>query len=129
MNTESLLIDNKHLLPAPWYHYPVLKEGQFETIELLKKRSTWAGSTIRVGVQDGVWTLGYSFLGQGCNPGRKWGEFNSRQDAITYFVKSKLPELEALKKQKDHSYSLKQAEINEMISNMEKLLSVQLQLF
>src|SRR3954465_14002420 len=81
------LIDNKHLLPDPWYNYPVLQEEhEWETIQLLRKPHKFKGTKIKVGMQDGVWVLGYSFLSGGCNPGRKWGEFASRSHAILYFI-------------------------------------------
>ena len=116
-----MIIDNKNLLPEPWYNYPVLQEGEFETIKLTKKK-TVCGSQIYVGIQDGVWTLGYSFLGGGCFPGIKWGEFKSREDAIEYFIDQNLPRLEEMKKNpKKKHYCCKMSEINEMIENMEKL--------
>jgi hypothetical protein len=126
---ESLRIENKHLLPEPWYQYPVLKAPNFESIQLLKKSTPWKGSTIRVGIQDGVYVLGFSFLTGSCNPGRKWGEFKTRQDAITYFVKKNLPEIEKLKGKALGAYSFTPAEINEIIETMYSLLTPQLELF
>lgn len=117
-----MIIENKHLLPEPWYEYPVLQEGEFEKIELLEKKCI-LGSTIKVGIQDGVWTLGYDFLGRGCNPGRKWGEFESRENAIEYFILENLPRLEEIKKDpKKSPYYVKMQEINEMYDKMKQLL-------
>ncbi|MCC4228398.1 hypothetical protein [Zunongwangia profunda] len=115
---KNLKIENKHLLPEPWYAYPVLKKNEFEVIKLTEKKTTY-GAEIRVGIQDGVWTLGYSFLGSGCNPGRKWGEFKSREDAINYFINENLPKLEEMKRDPSKKpYMCKDAEINEIIKNL-----------
>jgi len=84
---KHLRIENKPHLPEPWYNYPVLAEG-FETIVVyLKDRED---IKVRIGIQDGVWTAGYSFhigdSGGSRNPGRKWGEFASKDDAILYVL-------------------------------------------
>ena len=122
-------IDNKHLLPEPWYNYPVLQKGQFESIELLKKPSYYIGSTIRIGQQDGIWVLGYSFLSGSCNPGRKWGEFNSKEDAVNYFIDTNIKKLYQLKTQKESDYNITLPQINEMIESMNALRNNQLSLF
>ena len=117
----DLLIDNRKILPHPWYNYPVLQKG-FEVISLCKSSKWYKQAVIKIGKQDGVWVLGYDINGGGCNPGRKWGEFSSRENAIRYFVSKFLPEMEESKKNKSDEYSYSPAELNEIIANMKKLI-------
>lgn len=83
---KHLLIDNRHLLPQPWSNYDVLKTGQFECISLWSENREKL--IVQVGQQDDVWvgSMDYYVEGHGCSayPGRKWGEFASREDAILY---------------------------------------------
>jgi hypothetical protein len=122
-------IENKHLLPVPWYDYHVLQSGEYEIIHLLRKENKMMGSIIRVGVQDGVWTLGYSFCGNCCNPGRKWGEYRSREEAIRQFCTDRIPYLKKRIESNDLPYLMTVAELNEMIKTMEVFLNPQLSLF
>lgn len=81
---EHLRIDTKEILPAPYYNYPVLQNNEFETLVIAFPGDVHKEVDLRVGLQDNVWTLGYSVFGSSCNPGRKWGQFTSKKDALLY---------------------------------------------
>lgn len=74
----------EHLRTSPGYDYPVLKD--FENIAIYNDGVEYI--TIHVGVQDGFWVVGASYkigtAGGGCYPGRKWGQFDSRDNAILW---------------------------------------------
>lgn len=82
---SNLICDTKSVLPQPWYDYPVLKA--YESIDVYRQGRS-ERITIKIGQQDGRWVASYDFwLGQeggGSNPGRKWGDFNTRCDAMLY---------------------------------------------
>ena len=67
---EYLKIDGREQLPAPWSDYPV------DYLDAL------------VGQQDGWWVAGVHMevggSGGGFNPGRKWGQFATRENALLW---------------------------------------------
>ena len=81
---ENLRIDTRNMLPGQWYDYPVLTE--YETIHVHSDGRRHAD--LRVGIQDGFWTCGISYEltygGGGFNPDRKWGQFNSKEEAVLW---------------------------------------------
>lgn len=82
-------IDHKHLLGNRWMDYQVLKEEEFDTIDLYPENVL--EGKIYIGKQDGFWVSGQDIFGHGYFPGRKWGVFESRADAILYVIQENLP--------------------------------------
>lgn len=80
---ENLRIDNRADLPEPWYDYPVLRSKACRTETLYTCKYDYV--KIRTGQQDGVWVAATDWMiggtGNGYNPGRKWGEFSTEQNA------------------------------------------------
>lgn len=72
---EYLRIDGRNQLPAPWSDYPVLTE--YETVTVYRNGRDYLDAL--VGQQDGWWTSGGGF-----NPGRKWGQFATRENALLW---------------------------------------------
>jgi len=82
-----------HTIKRPdWHNYPVLQEGKYTTPFIYKKAKK-VSIEISVGMQAGHAVAGYLYgiigtgegcCGGGCNPGRKWGEFRTLDDAELY---------------------------------------------
>ncbi len=76
---EYLKIDGREQLPAPWSDYPVLRE--YETVTVYRNGRDYLDAL--VGQQDGWWVAGVHMevggSGGGFNPGRKWGQFATRE--------------------------------------------------
>ncbi len=87
---EHLRIDRRKELPVPWTDYPVLHD--FITVTVYNAGSDYVG--IHLGIQDGRWVAGltvrHGFGYSNCYPGRKWGEFDSRSDALLWSLGSLL---------------------------------------
>ncbi len=69
-----------------WYKYPVI--ANYKTVTIFNV-SSHHFFRIKIGKQDGKIVSGYDYqfksgLGGGCNPGRKWGEFDSYDEALEY---------------------------------------------
>lgn len=69
-----------------WFNYPCLQKGEFETIVLSHGKTTFQ---IYVGQQEGHWVSGYnvsgaggSSSGGGCYPSRKWGDYETKEQAV-----------------------------------------------
>lgn len=81
---EYLRIDGRNQLPAPWSDYPVLTE--YETVTVYRNGRDYLDAL--VGQQDGWWTSGVHMevdgSGGGFNPGRKWGQFATRENALLW---------------------------------------------
>lgn len=81
---EYLRIDGRGSLPEPWSGYPVLKE--YETVIVYREGRDFLHALI--GVQDGYWVAGAAIWmaggGSGFLPGRKWGQFASRNNALLW---------------------------------------------
>lgn len=81
---EYLKIDGRKQLPAPWSNYPVLTE--YETVTVYREGRNFLDALI--GQQDGWWTAGVHMQvggsGKGFNPGRKWGQFATRNNALLW---------------------------------------------
>lgn len=79
---EYLKIDGREQLPAPWSDYPVLRE--YETVTVYRNGRDYLDAL--VGQQDGWWVAGVHMevggSGGGFNPGRKWGQFATRENAL-----------------------------------------------
>ena len=67
---EYLRIDGRNQLPTPWSDYPVLTE--YETV-----------TVYRNGRDSGV-HMEVDGSGGGFNPGRKWGQFATRENALLW---------------------------------------------
>ncbi|MDC2616094.1 hypothetical protein PO249_01525 [Bacteroides ovatus] len=81
---EYLKIDGRGQLPAPWSDYPVLTE--YETVTVYRNGRDYLDAL--VGQQDGWWVAGVHMQvnssGAGFNPGRKWGQFSTRENALLW---------------------------------------------
>lgn len=81
---EYLRIDDRDRLPSPWSSYPVLTE--YETVPVYRNGRDYLD--VLVGRQDGWWTAGVHMQvnssGGGFNPGRKWGQFATRDNALLW---------------------------------------------
>lgn len=81
---EYLLIDGRKDLPTPWSDYPVLCD--YETVVIYQQGREYLHALI--GIQDGYWVAGLKTNcgsgGSGFNPGRKWGQFASRDNALLW---------------------------------------------
>lgn len=81
---EYLKIDGREQLPTPWYDYPVLRE--YETVPVYRNGRDYVDTI--VGQQDGWWVSGVKMdvhgSGGGFNPGRKWGQFTTRNNALLW---------------------------------------------
>ena len=81
---EYLRIDGRGQLPVPWSDYPVLTE--YETVSVYRNGRDYLD--VLVGQQDGWWTSGVHMQvnnsGGGFNPGRKWGQFSTRNNALLW---------------------------------------------
>lgn len=81
---EYLRIDGRRQLPEPWINYPVLTN--YETVSVYRNGRNYLNAL--VGQQDGWWTAGVHMeiagSGGGFNPGRKWGQFASRDNALLW---------------------------------------------
>ena len=81
---EYLKIDGREQLPAPWSDYPVLRE--YETVTVYRNGRDYLDAL--VGQQDGWWVAGVHMevggSGGGFNPGRKWGQFATRENALLW---------------------------------------------
>lgn len=110
---KHLKIENKDRLPEPWYDYNVLQNGQYQTALIYSKNRDYI--KIHTGIQDGVWTSGHSYhvadSYSGMNPGRKWGEFESKDDAILYELGFILEALEKAQKRTPAAIKAVQQEI------------------
>ncbi len=83
----------KHTIPCDrWWEYPVLSPSQFRTVYKFDKDGSGIVKVL-IGKQDGFFVMGYHWEiygssvgcgGGGCYPGRKWGEFKSRDEAEEY---------------------------------------------
>jgi hypothetical protein len=81
---EYLMIDGRGQLPEPWSNYPVLTD--YETVTIYRNGRNYLDAL--VGQQDGWWTAGVHMQiggsGSGFNPGRKWGQFSTRDNALLW---------------------------------------------
>ena len=81
---EYLMIDGRGQLPEPWSNYPVLTD--YETVTIYRNGRNYLDAL--VGQQDGWWTAGVHMQiggsGGGFNPGRKWGQFSTRENALLW---------------------------------------------
>ena len=81
---EYLKIDGREQLPAPWSDYPVLRE--YETVTVYRNGRDYLDAL--VGQQDGWWVAGVHMevggSGGGFNPGRKWGQFATRENGVPH---------------------------------------------
>lgn len=81
---DYLRIDGRKNLPEPWYDYPVLSD--FETASVYRYQKDYLN--VLVGQQDGYWVAGITIqiegFGAGFYPGRKWGQFATRENAILW---------------------------------------------
>ena len=83
---EHLKIDTHKELGDRWMDYPVLQQGEFESV------SVWVDyredATILIGQQGGAWVCGMIIRTRvqhtSFNPCLKWGKFASRTDAILW---------------------------------------------
>lgn len=83
---DHLRIDTRNMLQSSWYNYPVLSSFNQETI--------YSDGTdfiiINTGVQDDVWVASVNYnlhpFASGYSPGRKWGQFQSKNDARLYIL-------------------------------------------
>ena len=65
---EYLKIDGREQLPAPWSDYPVLRE--YETVTVYRNGRDYLDALVG--------------SGGGFNPGRKWGQFATRENALLW---------------------------------------------
>lgn len=83
---EYLRIDGKKDLPNPWHAYPVLCD--YETVAIYQQGREYLHALI--GIQDGYWVAGvkmnYGSGGGGFNPGRKWGQFATHDNALLWVL-------------------------------------------
>lgn len=81
---EYLRIDGRDQLPTPWSDYPVLTE--YETVAIYRNGRDYLDAL--VGQQDGWWTSGVHMQvnssSAGFCPGRKWGQFATRENALLW---------------------------------------------
>lgn len=81
---EYLMIDGRGQLPEPWSNYPTLTD--YETVTIYRNGRNYLD--VLVGQQDGWWTAGVHMQmggsGGGFNPGRKWGQFANRDNALLW---------------------------------------------
>lgn len=81
---DYLRIDGRDSLPEPYSDYPVLKD--YETIIVYQEGRNYLHSLI--GIQDGYWVAGVNIWmasgGAAFLPGRKWGQFASRDNALLW---------------------------------------------
>lgn len=81
---KHLLIDCRKELPSPWHAYPLLRD--FETVVVYQQGREYLHALI--GMQDGYWVAGVKIKsctgGGGFNPGRKWGQFASHDNALLW---------------------------------------------
>ncbi|MBT9921340.1 MULTISPECIES: hypothetical protein [Bacteroides] len=81
---EYLMIDGRGQLPEPWSNYPTLTD--YETVTIYRNGRNYLDAL--VGQQDGWWTAGVHMQiggsGGGFNPGRKWGQFANRDNALLW---------------------------------------------
>lgn len=81
---EYLMIDGRGQLPEPWSNYPTLTD--YETVTIYRNGRNYMDAL--VGQQDGWWTAGVHMQiggsGGGFNPGRKWGQFSTRENALLW---------------------------------------------
>ena len=66
---EYLKIDGREQLPAPWSDYPVLRE--YETVTVYRNGRDYLDAQV-------------GGAGGGFNPGRKWGQFSTRENALLW---------------------------------------------
>ena len=77
-----------------WYNYPVL--ANYRTITVFEK-SKHHFFRVKLGKQDGKVVSGYDYelesgLGGGCSPGRKWGEYKTKDEALITEIERMLNE-------------------------------------
>ncbi len=82
-----------------WYHYPVVTKYKTVTIFAVSPHHFFR---VKIGKQDDKIVSGYDYelnsgLGGGCNPGRKWGEFDSYDEALEYELNKKVQMLQKIK--------------------------------
>lgn len=81
---KYLKIDGRKQLPEPWSNYPTLTD--YETVPVYRQGRDFLDAL--VGQQDGWWTAGIHMQiggsGGGFNPGRKWGQFANRENALLW---------------------------------------------
>lgn len=81
---EHLRKDCRKELPQPWTHYPVLSD--YEVVPVYREGPYIMDALI--GQQDDRWVVGVRFKcgtsGHYFAPGRKWGEFVSRENALLW---------------------------------------------
>lgn len=81
---DYLKIDGRDQLPVPWSNYPVLTE--YETVAVYRNGRDYLD--VLVGQQDGWWVavvhMEVNNSGGGFNPGRKWGQFATRDNALLW---------------------------------------------
>lgn len=81
---EYLMIDGRGQLPEPWSNYPTLTD--YETVTIYRNGRNYMDAL--VGQQDGWRTAGVHMQiggsGGGFNPGRKWGQFSTRENALLW---------------------------------------------
>lgn len=83
---EHLRIDCRKELSGDWSNYPTLSD--YEVIPVFREGLYIMDALI--GQQDGRWVAGIRFKsgisGHSFNPGRKWGEFASRDNALLWVL-------------------------------------------
>lgn len=81
---EHLRIDCRKELPGDWSNYLTLSD--YEVVPVYREGPYIMDALI--GRQDGRWVAGIRFKsgisGHSFNPGRKWGEFASRDNALLW---------------------------------------------
>lgn len=81
---EHLRIDVRKEFPEPWTNYPVLSD--YEVVPVYREGPYVMDALI--GRQDGRWVAGIRFKsgtsGHYFAPGRKWGEFATRDNALLW---------------------------------------------
>lgn len=81
---DYLRIDGRKDLPEPWCDYPVVSD--FETVPVYQGDGEYL--YVLIGQQDGYWVAGVSYktksLSRCFYPGRKWGQFASRDNALLW---------------------------------------------
>lgn len=89
---DYLKIDCRGQLPSPWQSYPTLSD--YETVPVYRSGHDYVD--VLVGQQDGWWTSGVRMQvggsAAGFNPGRKWGQFATRENALLWALGSLLCE-------------------------------------
>lgn len=83
---EHLKIDTHKELGERWTYYPVLQQGEFESVSVWVEK--WEEATVFIGQQEGSWVCGVRIFtrrgGHSFNPGLKWGKFASKANAILW---------------------------------------------